>query len=233
MRPPDTRSPTVSKTSQRPRQGLTPSKRGTELLDALEDMVLREGFADLGVSEIAQRLSCSKRTLYELAPSKRELVLLVLERFFARIREEAGRASENAVDARVRVYAYLQAGVRAAERLSPTTIADIHRWPPARALWQEHVRKRVDGLKRIIDAGARNGEFRDIPPAFVAEVVFASINRLREPDFYDSTDLSISEAFDELYGMLLAALTPEDVGRPELAARSAPRAESRLQRARD
>ena len=58
-----------------------PSKRGSELLDALEDMVLREGFASLGVSAIANRLSCSKRTLYDLAPSKRELVLLVLDRF--------------------------------------------------------------------------------------------------------------------------------------------------------
>ncbi|MGE0858844.1 MAG: TetR/AcrR family transcriptional regulator [Gammaproteobacteria bacterium] len=223
----------MNKTSHRPRRGPTPSKRGAELLDALEDMVLREGFAELGVSEIAQRLSCSKRTLYELAPSKRELVLLVLDRFFARIREEAGRATESAGDAHLRMYAYLQVGVRAAERLSPTTIADIHRWPPARVLWQEHVRKRVDGLKRIIDAGVQQGEFRDIPTAFVAEVVFASINRLREPDFYDATDLTISEAFDELYRMLLAALTPEELAAGNLAERGAHRAVSRLQRARD
>lgn len=211
----------------------TPSKRGSELLDALEDMVLREGFASLGVSEIATRLSCSKRTLYDLAPSKRELVLLVLDRFFARIRCDAAIACESTGDAQQRIYAYLQAGVRAAENLSPTTVTDIHRWPPARAIWQEHVRLRVEGLSRLIDNGTRAGVFRKIRPAFVAEVVFASINRLREPGFYDSTDLTISEAFDELYSMLLAALTPRAESPRDAAGRPAPRSESGLQRARD
>lgn len=201
---------TVSTTPLSTTLPVTLSKRGCELLDALEDMVLREGFADLGVSEIATRLSCSKRTLYELAPSKRELVLLVLQRFFARIRRDAANACEHASDAQQRIYAYLQAGVRAAENLSATTVTDIHRWPPARAIWQDHVRLRVEGLSKLIDSGTRAGVFREIPPAFVAEVVFASINRLREPDFYESTDLTISEAFDELYSMLLAALTPFD-----------------------
>ncbi len=211
----------------------TPSKRGNELLDALEGMVLREGFASLGVSEIANRLSCSKRTLYDLAPSKRELVLLVLDRFFGRIRRDAASAMESAGDAQQRIYAYLQAGVRAAENLHPTTVADIHRWPPARAIWQEHVRLRIEGLSKLIDSGTRAGVFRKIPPAFVAEMVFASINRLREPDFYDSTDLTISEAFDELYGMLLAALTPSGDSARDISTRHTPRGESRLQRARD
>lgn len=196
-------------------------------------MVLREGFASLGVSEIANRLSCSKRTLYDLAPSKRELVLIVLDRFFGRIRRDAALAIETAGDPQQRIYAYLQAGVRAAENLNPAAVADIHRWPPARALWQEHVRLRVEGLSRLIDSGTRAGVFRKIPPAFVAEVVFASINRLREPDFYDSTDLTISEAFDELYGMLLAALTPASDTAREIAPRRAPRDDSRLQGACD
>lgn len=222
--------PTTSKSST-PRA--TPTRRGSELLDALESLVLREGFAGLGVSEIASRLSCSKRTLYELTASKRELVLWVLERFFAGIRQHAAIACAAADDAQNRIYAYLQAGVRAAERLSPATVADIHRWPPARAIWQEHVRLRVEGLTQLIDSGMREGVFRKIPPAFVAEVVFASINRLREPGFYDSTDLTISEAFDELYRMLLAALTPPGEYPRADHLRATPKAKSRLQGARD
>lgn len=214
-----------------PPLSVPPSKRGADLLDALEDVVLRDGFARLSVSTIAARLSCSKRTLYELAPSKRELVLTVLDRFFQRIRIDAEHACADAIDAEQRIYAYLQAGVRAAERLSQTTVGDIHGWPPARQLWRDHVRLRVDGLTRIIDSGIREGMFRDVSPAFVAEVVFASINRLREPDFYDATDLTIAQAFDELYGMLVAGLTQGM--RSAIAARPAPRPSSRRQRARD
>lgn len=183
------------------------SRRGEEVLDTLEEIVLAQGFARLGVTTIAARTSCSKRTLYELAPSRDALVQRVLARFFARIRDEAQAAIARCSAPDARVHAYLQAGVRAAERLSPAAVADIHGWPPARAIWQDHVRQRVDGLSRLIEDGIAAGAFRPFPPAFVAEVVFASINRLREPDFYRSTDLSISAAFDELYEMLLAALT--------------------------
>jgi AcrR family transcriptional regulator len=212
---------------------MTPSKRGNELLDALEEMILREGFASLGVSEIASRLCCSKRTLYDLAPSKHALVLLVLSRFFARIRSDAVLACETSNDARQCIYVFLQIGVRAAEHLSPASVADIHGWPPARAIWQEHVRMRVEGLTRLIDSGTCNGEFRKIPPAFVAEVVFASINRLHQPDFYEFTNLTISEAFDELYSMLLAALTPDAANQSTAAARHTPGQSGGLEGARD
>jgi AcrR family transcriptional regulator len=184
-----------------------PSRRGEQLLDALERMVLAHGFAHLTVSEMAASLSCSKRTLYELAPSRGDLILRVIARFFERIRIEAASASGHDGDPESRIYDYLQVGVRAAERLSAKAVADIHAWAPARQVWQEHVRLRVDGLTRIIERGIAAGVFRDVQPAFVAEIVFASINRLREPDFYQSTDLGIGEAFDELYGMLIAALT--------------------------
>jgi AcrR family transcriptional regulator len=196
-------------------------------------MILREGFASLGVSEIANRLCCSKRTLYDLAPSKHALVLLVLSRFFARIRSDAALACETSNDARQSIYVFLQIGVRAAEHLSPATVADIHCWPPARAIWQEHVRMRVEGLSRLIDSGTCNGEFRKIPPAFVAEVVFASISRLREPDFYEFTDLTISAAFDELYSMLLAALTPDAASENAVGARHTPYQSQGPQGARD
>jgi len=178
-----------------------------EVLDALEALLLAGGFRQLGVADMAARLNCSKRTLYELAPSRDALLLGVIERFFARIRDEAARASAGQPPSAQCIYDYLQVGVRAAERLGAAAVADIQGWPPARALWQDHVRQRVEGLSRIIEAGVATGEFRAFPPAFVAEVVFAAINRLREPDFYRATDLTISEAFDELYAMLLSALT--------------------------
>lgn len=182
------------------------SKRSAETLEAFEALILAEGFARLNVSEIAARLKCSKRTLYELAPSKKALVLKALDNFFSRIRQEAGHLAESAQDPERQVYEYLEVGARAAERLSQAVVADIHEWEPARTLWREHISLRIDGMCRIIDNGVKAGVFREVLPAFVAEIVFASINRLREPDFSDSTGLTISEAFHDLYEMLLHSL---------------------------
>ncbi len=182
------------------------SKRSAETLEAFEAIILAEGFSRLNVSEIAARLRCSKRTLYEIAPSKKMLVLKALDNFFNRIRQEADQVTDNTLDPERQVYEYLQVGARAAERLNQAVVADIHEWEPARTLWREHISLRVDGMCRIIDNGVKAGVFREVLPAFVAEIVFASINRLREPDFSDSTGLTISEAFHELYEMLLHSL---------------------------
>lgn len=184
------------------------SKRGAKTLEALEALILAEGFSRLNVSEIAARLRCSKRTLYELAPSKKMLVLRALDNFFSRIRQEADHVTDNTLGPERLVYEYLQVGEHAAERLSQAVVVDIDEWEPARTLWREHIRLRVDGMCRIIDNGVKAGVFREVPSVFVAEIVFASINRLREPDFNDSTGLTISEAFHELYEMLLHSLRP-------------------------
>lgn len=183
------------------------NKRGAETLEALEVLILAEGFSRLNVSEIAARLRCSKRTLYELAPSKKVLVLKALDNFFSRIRQEADHVmTDSTLDPERQIYEYLEVGVRASERLSHAVVADIDEWEPARMLWQEHIRLRIDGMCRIIDNGVKAGVFREVQPLFIAEIVFASINRLREPDFSDFTGLTISEAFHELYELLLHSL---------------------------
>jgi len=186
------------------------NKRSKETLDALETLILAKGFLRLNVSEIAARLKCSKRTLYELAPSKKMLVLRAMDNFFSRIRQEADHVTDNTLDPERQVYEYLQVGVRAAERLSQAVIADSDEWEPARTLWREHINLRIIGMCRIIDNGIKVGVFRKVSSVFVAEIVFASINRLREPDFSDSTGLTISEAFHDLYEMLLYSLMPRN-----------------------
>jgi AcrR family transcriptional regulator len=189
------------------------SQRETRLRATLQDIILADGFARLSVSEMAQRLGCSKRTIYELASTKNELVLQVITMFFETLRADAALATADCDhDPAQQIFEYLQVGVRAALRLSPVAIADIDKWEPARRIWQEHIRLRVDGLRVLIERGIETGIFRDINSVLVAEMVFAGLNRLREPDFYRSTDLTVAEAFEEYYRMLLHALVHPGAG---------------------
>ncbi len=182
------------------------SQRAEELLDALEDMILAEGFARITVGDMAARLRCSRRTLYELAPSKQELVLLVLQRFFERVRSAGRSALDGRDDPGEQIQAYLQAGARAAQKLSPLIVADIDRWAPSRKEWQEHIRLRVEGLRELVQAGIDRGRFRGVHAHLVAETMFASMARIRSPDFYANTNMSMPEAFGELAGLLLHGL---------------------------
>ena len=78
--------------SQRAEERLGPRHR--QVLDQLERLFLEEGFGGISVRELAASVGCSRRTLYELAPSKDELVLVVLDRFLHRV----GRTALDAID---------------------------------------------------------------------------------------------------------------------------------------
>ena len=61
---------------------VTPNRLSARPLGPLVGLLLREGFADLTIEELASRLHCSKTTLYQLAPSKAELVTVAVRQFF-------------------------------------------------------------------------------------------------------------------------------------------------------
>ena len=69
------------------------SDRQKELLADLEALFFASGFRTVTVDEIATRLKCSKRTLYEIAPSKQELFVLVIESWLDRIRHQGWQLS--------------------------------------------------------------------------------------------------------------------------------------------
>ncbi len=63
--------------------------RHREVLDGLENLFMENGFVSFTIADLAKEIGCSRRTLYELAPSKDQLVLIVLDRRLHRM----GRAA--------------------------------------------------------------------------------------------------------------------------------------------
>ena len=59
------------------------SPRLERLLEELEHVFLHDGFLHFRTEELARRLHCSKRALYQIAPSREELFELVVERWLA------------------------------------------------------------------------------------------------------------------------------------------------------
>ena len=62
--------------------------RQREVLERLGDL-FDDGFVHLTMADIAGRVGCSLRTLYDLAPSRDELVLTVVDRNLRRIGRSA------------------------------------------------------------------------------------------------------------------------------------------------
>jgi len=92
---------------------LTPRQR--ELLDALEDLVVGGGLADLTMAEIAARMNCSLRTLYGIAESKEELFLAVVDRRLHRIGRRAIASLDPSLDPMDALRVYMRAVSEAVE----------------------------------------------------------------------------------------------------------------------
>ena len=148
---------------------LTPRQR--EVLGALEDLVVRGGFAELTMAEIAARLGCSLRTLYGISPSKDELVLVVVDRRLRRI----GRRAIAALDAQGPPLAALRAYLRTAnEAVQPTTVAFAREFadvPGAQRLLDAHEGYVVAVTRSLLERAVAEGDIARVDSGALAHVL--------------------------------------------------------------
>ena len=180
--------------------------RQAHLRDALTDLVLAQGFAHLTVDQVAAELKCSKRTLYALADSKEQLAVLAVRHFFKRSTDQVEAALVHTRAPARRVTRYLEA---VAEALRPASRAfrdDLARFRPAAEIYEQNTAAAAQRVRELIDEGTRAGEFRQVPAAFVGEVVTATMRRITSGEITAATGLTDAEAYAELARLVVAAI---------------------------
>lgn len=181
--------------------------RHSELFDALIDLLLAEGFADLTLDDVAARLRCSKRTLYALAGSKEQLVRAAVVHFFERATERVEAAVAARTDPEARLAAYLRA---VADELAPASarfVDDMAAFPPAAEVYARNTAaaaRRVGEL--IVEAVAAGAFRRDVPVSFAAEVITATMVGIQQRRVAAATGLGDAEAYEALAALLLHGL---------------------------
>ena len=182
------------------------TRRQSELRDRLVALVLAEGFSHLTMDRVAAELSCSKRSLYALAGSKEQLALLAVRHFFKRATEQVETSIARTRTPATRVRRYLEA---VAEALRPASRAfrdDVARFPPAAEIYEQNTLTAARRVRELIDEGTRAGAFRQVPAAFVGEVVTATMRRITSGEIAAATGLTDAEAYAELARLVVAAI---------------------------
>lgn len=178
-----------------------PGRRVEQVLDGLIEIFLDEGFAHLGVAEMAQRLSCSKSTLYALAPSKEQIVTRAVRHFFKTATERVeARAAEARTD-EDRLLGYLRA---IAEELTPAGrafIRDVEGFGPAREIYRRNTEAAADRVRELVESALPASSTTD--PHFVGAVAAVVMEAIQRGAIEQSTGLGHAQAYDAL-GDLLA-----------------------------
>jgi AcrR family transcriptional regulator len=180
--------------------------RQQDVLDGLEGIFLRDGFRQLTIEQLAARLRCSRRTLYELAPSKEELVLLVVDRLLRRIGREAMAKQRGLDDPIEKIHAYASTASVALRLGTPAFSADVAAHPATYRLFGEHYRFATSVIAHLIQQGTDRGLLRGINPQLVAEVLRTGLERLEDPDVLRLTGLTNAEAMQQLFDLIVFGL---------------------------
>lgn len=148
-------------------------QRRVALLDRLVDVLLVEGFVDLSVEELARELHCSKTTLYSIAPTKEQIVVAGVRRFFRRAADAVELSLRDGSDDPVQlIRAYLVSISEQLAPASPTFFTDLDAWPSTQDIYRTNTRaaaERVQALVRRATSDSRDAVFVGAVAAQVME----------------------------------------------------------------
>lgn len=178
-----------------------PSDRYAELRDRLTSYLLAHGFADLTVEELARELHCSKSTLYQVAPSKGELVVTAVRHFFKTATAQV-EASVAAAPVGERVVVYLDAVATALSPVDSRFLDDVAAFGPAREVYERNTALAAERVRTLIREGERNGDFRKVHARFVADVVTQTMLDIQRGGITGRIGISDARAYAELRALV-------------------------------
>ncbi len=189
--------------SRRTESELGPRHR--QVLEQLEVLMVTEDLATVTVGHLAAVVGCSRRTLYELAPSKNELVLVVLDRLLHRMGRAGLEAVAGARDWSGRIRAYFGAGLEL-QRRTATFAEKLADDPAARRLLDRHFQFALSVVEQLVAGGVADGEFRPVSPPLVAGVLLGGGLYVSQPHIRARTGLDQAQAADRVVDLILVSL---------------------------
>ena len=179
------------------------SPRQADVFQRLITLTLERGFAGYTLEQAAIALRCSKSTIYALAGSREQLIRAVVVAFFrdATDRVEERVAAES--DPVRRIQTYLLAVSDELRPASAQFMDDVAGFPPAREIYERNTAIAAERVRQLIVDGIADNAFRDVPTAFIAEVVSSTMVRIQQREVAKNTGLSDAEAYADLANLIV------------------------------
>ena len=130
-------------------------------IETTSDIVLKCGNLSVRMDDVAQELSVSKRTLYEIFGSKEELLVECMKRHIARmskiIADEMGR-EEDVLTVFIK---HLEVLIAESRERDHNKFEDMDKYPKLKKLFHEHLADMACRMRGFMELGVRQGVFRD------------------------------------------------------------------------
>lgn len=155
------------------------------ILDAASKEFAAHGVKSVKMDDIANALSISKRTLYEIYTNKEELLMETIKRQMEHTNEEMRRycaEDHNEIDI---IMHYYQWDLKALSDVSPSYFADLGKYPQVVEWFQQRQEKDKQGRRIFFEQGIANGYFRaDVDYPLISEIAESTKNYIMDNAVY-------------------------------------------------
>ena len=151
------------------------------VIEDFEDL-LEKGIANLTMSDIASKLKVSLRTLYEIAPSKEDLITTTMDRILTNIGREALSNMKNVKSPLERLRIYMRIGNEAAGPKLQKFDGDLDKIKGAKEMIDFHQNYFISFIKSLLDEAQAANEIREIDTQAVAITLGGIARELSIPD---------------------------------------------------
>jgi ribosomal protein S16 len=102
-----------------------------------------------------------------------------------------------------RIEVYLLAVADELRPASAEFMDDVAGFPPTREIYERNTAIAAERVKQLILDGIESKAFRDVPTAFIAEVVSSVMVRIQQRSVARNTGLSDAEAYADLASLIV------------------------------
>lgn len=181
------------------------SDRQREILDEV-GALFANGFSHLTMADIARQLNCSLRTLYTVASSREELVLIVVDRNLWAIGRTAHEAIVPDMAPLDAIRSYLRAANVAVASITEAFANDTAAIPAAQSVHDAHNAYLADVTRALLNEAVRRGDIARCDTAATARIIAGLGREFAQPHVIPTLRSSPKKAADDLVDVILAGL---------------------------
>ena len=185
----------------------------TEICDRIQLLFQQYGIKSITMDDIAVRLGCSKKTLYNYFKDRKDLVLKVISADMKKHESEVLKVVNERLHPIDELFKLNTLSVNKIKTIHPSAQYDLKKYYPKS--WEIFDRNNkqltykvcIENLKKGIKAGCYR---KDINPEIMSKIFSEKIDLVFNGLLFKSNDVSFSEVFNEMINHYILGIVNED-----------------------
>ena len=181
------------------------NEKHLEVIQNFENL-LEDGIANQTMSDIASSLKVSLRTLYEIAPSKEQLVISTIDRILTNIAKQALSSMKDMKSSVDKLRTFTKIGNEAAGPRIQKYADDLNQIKGADEMIKAHELAYIDHIKRLLDEAVKNKEIQAIDTRAVAIMLGTVARVFSKKNHQKKLAASAEESANMISGLIIDGL---------------------------